>query len=131
MDALIETGKPAPELSLQDLYGRFHQLSAYLGKIVLLNFWSAECPWAARADQDLAPKLRQWGDGVVLLTIASNANESTEMLQRSATERGLERVLVDARQINRQRPGAHPGSTVWMHDRARSLTRPAHTQVFW
>ena len=31
MDALIETGKPAPELSLQDLYGRslrLHRMDA-------------------------------------------------------------------------------------------------------
>lgn len=96
MDSIIEAGRSAPDFSLPDLNGQPHRLSDYLGKIVLLNFWSAECPWAARADKNLVPLLHQWGEGVVLLTIASNVNEPAEMLKRSAVERGLEHVLVDA-----------------------------------
>jgi peroxiredoxin len=95
MAALIEAGKPAPNFSLPDLAGHVHQLSESLGKVVLLNFWSAECPMAERTDQDLRPELRKWGPRVALLSIASNAHEPHENLQQSAVERGLERVLVD------------------------------------
>lgn len=106
MDPVIETGKTAagnpavgraaPDFYLPDLDGQPHCLSDYLGKIVLLNFWSAECPWAERADKDLLPRLQVWGEGVVLLTVASNGNEPGEMLQRASTERGMPLVLVDA-----------------------------------
>jgi len=95
MDPIIEVGRSAPDFSLPDLDGQSYRLSDYLGKIVLLNFWSAECPWAERADKNLVPKLHHWGEGVVLLTIASNVNEPIEMLKPSAAERGLELVLVD------------------------------------
>lgn len=95
MAALIETGKPAPDFALSDLAGNLHRLSESLGKVVLLNFWSAECPWAERTDQQLAAELQKWGPRVTLISIASNAHEPPEMLQQRAAERGLERVLVD------------------------------------
>jgi peroxiredoxin len=95
MAALIEAGKPAPDFTLSDLAGNFHRLSESLGKVVLLNFWSAECPWAERTDQQLAAELQKWGPRVVLINIASNAHEPRDLLQQRAAERGLERVLVD------------------------------------
>jgi peroxiredoxin len=95
MAALMEIGKPAPNFSLPDLSGQVHHLSESLGKVVLLNFWSAECPWVERADRDLRPELRKWGKQVELISIASNIHEPLEMLQQSANERGLEQVLVD------------------------------------
>ena len=95
MAALMETGKTAPDFSLPDLSGHVHHLSNSLGKVVLLNFWSAECPWAERTDRDLKPELHKWGQRVALLSIASNAHEPPEILQQNADERGLEPVLVD------------------------------------
>lgn len=95
MAALMETGKAAPDFSLPDLSGQVHHLSESLGKVVLLNFWSAECPWAERTDRDLRPELEKWGPRVVLLNLASNAHEPLEMIKQSANERGLELVLVD------------------------------------
>ncbi len=87
---------PAPDFTLPDLNGTPHRLSDYRGRIVVLNFWSAECPWSARGDETLRAYLDEWGAGVVLLPIASNANEPREMLSRVARERGLPLVLHDA-----------------------------------
>ena len=36
-------GKPAPPFSLKDMAGRPVSLSAYRGKVVLLNFWYSAC----------------------------------------------------------------------------------------
>jgi cytochrome oxidase Cu insertion factor (SCO1/SenC/PrrC family) len=33
-------GKVVPDFSFQDINGKKHKLSAYRGKVVLLNFWS-------------------------------------------------------------------------------------------
>jgi peroxiredoxin len=98
MDTLIRTGEPAPNFSLPDLDGRTHSLADYRGRIVVINFWSAECPHAARTDMELLSYLPDWAERAVALTIASNANESPPLLRQTAAERGLSLVLHDARQ---------------------------------
>ena len=32
------------------------------GKIVVVNFWSAECPWAKRFDDSVSAMLGKWGE---------------------------------------------------------------------
>ncbi len=85
------TGQPAPIFHLEDLNGRRIALEDFLERTVLVNFWSAECPWSERADRTL----REWQDRIVLLPVAANANEPPEMLRRVAAERGLQVVLHD------------------------------------
>jgi hypothetical protein len=65
------------------------------GRLVLLNFWSADCPWAERADRELAGCLAEWGDRVRLWSIASNANEPVSQIEQAAAARGLPLVLLD------------------------------------
>jgi len=61
----------------------------------LFNFWSAECPQAARVDKEITVNSRSWNDHVVFLTIASNKNESQEQINAAAFERSLQTVLID------------------------------------
>jgi len=89
-------GKPAPNFTLVDLAGIPQTLSDYQGQIVVINFWSAECPHAARCDRQLSSLLPRWGETVTILSIACNANESREMLSRVATDRHLPIVLLDS-----------------------------------
>ncbi len=98
MDPLIANDQPAPNFSLPDLGGSPHRLSAYRGRVVVVNFWSAECPWAKRADEAVLTYLESWGEAVVLLSVASNANEPPELLARVAEARALPVVLHDAGQ---------------------------------
>jgi peroxiredoxin len=88
----LTTGLPAPQFELNDLEGNTVALHDFLGRIVLLNFWSAECPWARRVDQAIAAL--QIPD-LVWLSIASNANEPPDLLRREAQARGLPTVLID------------------------------------
>ncbi|MCK4975476.1 MAG: redoxin domain-containing protein [Anaerolineales bacterium] len=95
MGTLIHNNQPAPGFTLPDLEGNLHPLGNYRGKVVVLNFWSAECPHAERADLELLSYLNEWESKVALLSIASNANETPDLLQRVAAERGLPLVLHD------------------------------------
>jgi peroxiredoxin len=95
----IPNDEPAPNFTLKDLAGISHSLTDYRDQIVIINFWSAECPWSKRCDSELLSLLEVWGDDVTLLTIASNANEPLQMLQQVSTERSLSTVLQDVDHI--------------------------------
>jgi peroxiredoxin len=86
----------APEFTLPDLGRRIHMLSDYRSRIVIVNFWSAECPHSERFDAHITTCLAQWGTDVALLSIASNANESEGMLAVTARLHKIPVVLRDA-----------------------------------
>ncbi|MBN1452231.1 MAG: redoxin domain-containing protein [Anaerolineales bacterium] len=92
----LESNGLAPEFTLPDLGGRIHMLSDYRGQIVIVNFWSAECPHSERFDAGITACLDQWGADVALLSVASNANEVEEMLAAAARKRKIPVVLRDA-----------------------------------
>ena len=71
-------------------------LNDYRGRIVIVNFWSEDCPHSERFDTNIMNWLAQWGEDVVLLSIASNANETDEQIRRAAHKRGIPVVLRDA-----------------------------------
>lgn len=86
----------APDFELRGLDGRLHRLSDYRGRIVIIDFWSADCPHVERTDASLRAARERWGAQVVLLAIASNANESPSALEEAARNRGIPVVLIDA-----------------------------------
>ena len=98
MDTVIAIGEPLPDFALPSLDGFVHRLSAYRGRLALVNFWSAECEWCRRVDGLLLPALAAWTPQVQLIPIAANPGEPDELLRRTAAECGLPFVLRDARQ---------------------------------
>jgi peroxiredoxin len=98
MDPLIQTGRTAPGFTLHDLSGKLHTLEQQRGRIVILNFTSAECPWSERADQLAKSWCVEWGNQVMLWSIASNAQETIEQIQEMAANRELPVVLLDPAQ---------------------------------
>lgn len=98
MKSILETGQLAPGFHLPDLRGELHTLARYRGWIVLLNFWSAECPWSERADRFLTPHLHRWLPEVVYLVLVANLNEPLDLLESISEQRGIETVLRDADQ---------------------------------
>jgi peroxiredoxin len=88
--------QPAPDFRLPDLDGNTVQLSDLRGRIVIINFWSCECPHSARTDRDIMAMLVQWKDEVVLLSVAANSIESLEMIEPVARSRRLPIVLMDS-----------------------------------
>jgi peroxiredoxin len=92
----MQLNQPAPDFELPDLQRNLHRLSDYRGRIVIINFWSCECPHSERADRSTMACLVQWGGEVELLSIASNRNESAECIEEAIKARRLPRVLLDA-----------------------------------
>lgn len=60
MGALITPGSPLPDFRLPDLTGRDYTFSDFTAAVLILNFWSAECPWVQRCDEALLPRLAGW-----------------------------------------------------------------------
>ena len=96
---MLSINEPSPDFELPDLQGNFHRLSDYRGKIVIINFWSADCPHSERTDHSMMACLVQWGGEVALLSIASNRSEPIQMLKEAAKARRIPEVLIDAEHI--------------------------------
>ncbi|MBK7316728.1 redoxin domain-containing protein [Candidatus Villigracilis affinis] len=47
----MQINQSAPDFELPDLDGNLHRLSHYRGRIVIVNFWSCECPHSERTDK--------------------------------------------------------------------------------
>lgn len=94
----MQLNETAPDFELLDLRGVSHTLRDYRGKIVIINFWSAECPHSERADRQLMGWLEKWNGEVVLLSVASNRNESMQMVADTAEARNIPHVLLDSDQ---------------------------------
>ena len=95
----MQLNYPAPEFELPDLHGTLHKLSDYRGKIVIINFWSGDCPHSERTDRYLLDLLEKWNGDVVLLSIAANRNESVPLVEEAAKTRHIPAVLIDAEQV--------------------------------
>ena len=113
----MELHQPAPDFELPDLQGRLHCPCDYRGKIVIVNFWSAECPHSARTDGLIMNLLAEWNGEVELLSIAANRNESVQMVEETAKARRIPNILIDARRVVADRYDAMTTPHVFVLDR--------------
>lgn len=47
---VVKIGEDVPDFQLQDTEGVTYRLSDYRGKVVMIHFWSATCPFVIRYD---------------------------------------------------------------------------------
>lgn len=73
-----EVGSPAPDFSLPDVAGNAHQLSAYKGKVVVLEWTNPHCPFVLRHYEGKAmPELqKKWVDQGVIWLVINSTNRS-------------------------------------------------------
>ncbi|MGD2252727.1 MAG: redoxin domain-containing protein [Anaerolineales bacterium] len=98
MGALAKLGQAAPDFALPDLEGRPHRLADQRGRILIVNFWSATCPWTQKVDEALGALRQTWGDSVLLWLVVSGANDTLEESRQAAQARKLSPVLLDREQ---------------------------------
>lgn len=88
-------GGPTPPLKLRDLHGKVHDLAAYRGQVVLVNFWATWCepcrdemPAIQRLDNKLA--------GKPFVVLAVNVDEPRSRIHRFLSRMPLDfPVLID------------------------------------
>ncbi|MBI3362824.1 MAG: redoxin domain-containing protein [Chloroflexi bacterium] len=121
MAAIINAA--APDFTLRDLDGKAYTLSQARGAIVILNFWSAECPWSRRADAVLAYKLVGWArQGVKLWGIASNASEPDYEIRAELQDRRVSYpILLDPGNVVADQYSAITTPHLYVVDAAGSL----------
>jgi len=95
----MQVNQPAPDFELPDLQGNLYRLSDHRGKIVIVNFWSCECPHSERTDRSTMACLVQWGGEVEMLSIAANRSESISSVAEAVNARRLLRVVLDAEHV--------------------------------
>ena len=95
-NARVRINEAAPEFELPDLDGGVHKLSDYRGQVVIIDFWSCECPHVERTDRLIADWCEQkWGRYVSLLRVASNASESPLVLKEAVARKHIPLLLLD------------------------------------
>lgn len=67
-------GELAPRLVLKDIEGREHDLAAYRGKVVLINFWATWCE-PCRNEMPSIQRLRDKLTGKPFVVLAVNVDE--------------------------------------------------------
>jgi peroxiredoxin len=89
-DNHVTVGEPAPDFELPDSKGETHRLSQYADQVVVLVFWSAECPVSREYDAYFNALPEQYPEGqVVVLGIDSNVNYSMREIRAAVKERGV------------------------------------------
>lgn len=96
------------DFELMDVGGEAYRLSQYLGKVVVITFWSAECPVSAEYDAYFNGLLDRYPhEQVVILGVDSNVNYGQAEITQAVSERGLRfPVLRDADSAIADRFGA-------------------------
>ena len=77
MVASIAVGSEVPgKIALADIKGTHHQLAQYRGKVVVLDFWSIDCPWSQGYEARLKRLHEKYsGKDVVFLAVDANTTE--------------------------------------------------------
>ena len=79
------TGGPTPPLALTDQHGTHHTLTAYQGRVVLVNFWATWCE-PCREEMPALQQLQNRLGKERLVVLAVNYGESLEKVQKFVGE---------------------------------------------
>lgn len=83
------TRRPAPDFTVTDISGKSHNLSAYKGRVIILNFWATWCaPCVIEFPQmlDLAKKTRK--ESVVIFLSQDDTDDAiARFLKKNANDR--------------------------------------------
>ena len=117
----MELNAPAADFELHDVDGGPHRLKDQRGRIVILNFWSCECPHSERTDAALMDLCSNLEGQVILLSVASNRSEPPGTIASVSRSRRLPLVLLDPEHAVADLYAAQTTPEVFVIDRAGVL----------
>lgn len=119
VSAAVEVGEAMPAFTLNDVNGREHKLSDYVGKIVVIEFCSQECPFSRGSDPHLAALAENYAEkGVVVLGIDSHHATAPEAIKKYAEEHGKKYpILKDTGNLYADETGAKVTPEVFVLDK--------------
>jgi thiol-disulfide isomerase/thioredoxin len=86
---VLKVGSTVDEnLSLTDLDGKTLSFKDLRGKVVLIHFWSKDCPYEIVADPKFTELEKRWKDKKDVMILAINANATEIGAERSADGSG-------------------------------------------
>jgi thiol-disulfide isomerase/thioredoxin len=98
-------GGAAPALALRDTEGRTHDLAAYRGKVVLVNFWATWCE-PCRQEMPSIQRLRDRLAGKPFAVLAVNVDEPDARVRRFLEQTALDLpILMDPDKVVTRRWG--------------------------
>jgi len=80
--AQVETGAPAPDLTLPDVKGGSVTLSAYKGKVIILDFWASFCPPCRQEIPDFIKLFGAYKDKGLMIVGVSVDRTSVDELKK-------------------------------------------------
>lgn len=84
----VALGQAVKDFELEDIEGEKHRLSQYRGSVVLIVFWSAECPVSQKYDDYFDQLLDRYTQNTLaVLGIDSNVHYGQEEITQAAVER--------------------------------------------
>ncbi|HWS23611.1 MAG TPA: TlpA disulfide reductase family protein [Anaerolineales bacterium] len=83
-----------PLTSLTDQLDTPIQVENLIGSIILLNFWSTECPSCEQTDRELVDVKRSFPT-LVMIAILSNQNENSSRARELFRQRGYDHLWID------------------------------------
>jgi peroxiredoxin len=93
------SGAPAPALALSDIEGRAHNLAAYRGKVVLINFWATWCE-PCRQEMPSIQRLRDKLSGKPFVVLAVNMDEPEARVRQFLSKTPLDLpILMDPNKV--------------------------------
>ena len=87
-------GETAPDVSFTDFDGNTHNLSDFIGKAVVLDFWAAWCPFCLEEMPELQAAQDRYGDDLVMIGVHRTDTEKASKGLKFAEERGVSYLLV-------------------------------------
>ena len=119
----VKIGDVVEDFALPAMDGKTYRLSDCRGSVVVIDFWSAECPISEQYDPFFKKLHSQWTDrGVRLLAIDSNATYGQDKIRAVMEARGIVfPILLDRGNIIADRFGALTTPHVYILDRQGRL----------
>lgn len=109
-----------PTSKLIDENGQAVNISAFTGLIILVNFWSTECPYSQQTDKELFTLRNDFPD-IVRIAVLSNQNEDPTIARAMFSARGYDHLWIDKDSAFAHACGARTTPYAFVFDKAGDL----------